>query len=695
MGISREEAIAELKRRGVKIPENVNMSNDLSKRESPVSKAPSLAQQPQKEESAFYKFGHELFYGEPEQHPGKFMSGVTGFNTAFGRLTEGLMQPLLRGQPGFENTAKQREKAYQYAEEENPKSTLTGNIAGNVAASLPFFAGGQAAAARYLPALGKYGRGVVGGALGGAAEGGSQYVNEDESRLMNSLMGATIGGGLSAVLPPVYAAAKGTIKGIPKAWNEMKKLMGSEEHITADILKHFTPEEMQTAIKNQETAKKMGLHLTPSEAADSPIGAANVEGQVGKTPQGQRDIYEFRVGQQGKQKEAINEALDIVSPIKESSNEKVRNLSQSIIKAEEDALAKRADPFYEEAWKETVPANSLNKLLEKDGNIETAFKHVLKDPSFRKDIAGHPANGIKVLDRVKREIDAKIAAAKDAKNKDLVRRLTESKKSLVSLTDKHSKFYPKARKIYEEGSPDIDLLRKRQVGKIADVKDVNLKNVPSIVFDPKQSDLKTLETMRKVLRHEDPDAWDTLVRNEMERLSTGKNVGKSGHHGSNFFHNALADEKIFNRLFASLKGNAKAQKRLTEMRAVFKNLINEPNVKSAAALSKTSMSHSREAIERTNRILANLTGGKYDKVAIDIITSDKWEKAFNKALNQKNPIKKRSELAEVLMKAKKSVVNEKNLEKLHRANRAALTGKATDTRGEPYLKTASGYEISD
>jgi hypothetical protein len=694
MAVSREEALAILKERGVKIPEQVSMGEDLRKNE-PVSRIPSINEKPRKEPSGFQKFGHELFYGEPEQHPGKFMSGVTGFNTAFSRLTEGLLQPLLRGQPGFENTAKQREKAYDYAREENPKSALGGNIAGNVAASLPFFAGGELAAARLAPSLGNYGRGVLGGTIGGAAEGASQYVNPEESRLMNTLMGATVGGGLSAVAPPIYALGKGAIQGIPKAWNALKKHAGSEEHITKDMLKHFTKEEMELALKNQEIAKKMGLHLTPSEAAESPIGAANVEGQIGKTPQGQRDIYVFRVDQQGKQKEAIEESLDIVSPIKENANEKVRNLAQSVIKGEEEALQKRAAPFYEHAYKETVPANSLNKLLQKDGNIETAFKKVLTAPSYKREIAGHPANGIKVLDRVKREIDAKIAKAARDGNKDLVRRLQESKKSLVSLTDKHSKYYPKARKIYEEGSPDIDLLRKREVGKIADIKDVNLKNVPSVIFDPKQSDLKTLETMRKALRHEDPDAWDTLVRSEMERLSTGKNVGKSGHHGSNFFNNALADEKVFKRLHAALKGNPKAQKRLTEMKAVFKNLINEPNVKSAAALSKTSMSHSREAIERTNRIVANLTGGKYDKAAIDIITSDKWEKAFEKALHQKSPVAKRNALAEVLMKAKKNVINEKNLEKVHKATTRAATGKTTETKGNHYLKTASGYEISD
>jgi len=137
----------------------------------------------------------------------KFMSGVTGFNTAIERPIHGILQPLVENQyvpERLRNASRQvaanREANYEREVERNPFSAMAGNIGGNVALFAPaLMSGAGAGISPYLA-----------GALSGGAQAGAQYVNPEESRLENALYGGAFG----AVLPGVGKAISGTAKGI-------------------------------------------------------------------------------------------------------------------------------------------------------------------------------------------------------------------------------------------------------------------------------------------------------------------------------------------------------------------------------------------------------------------------------------------------------------------------------------------------
>lgn len=132
----------------------------------------------------------------------------TGFSTGFEGLAHGLIQPVLESGALGKNAsevskmmAQERQRKYQEAQIENPISAGIGNLAGSVVGSIPAMA---------IPGVGQGNliRGIIQGALQSAAVGGSEYVNEDESRLKNALIaspfgavGGAVAGGIEALRP--------------------------------------------------------------------------------------------------------------------------------------------------------------------------------------------------------------------------------------------------------------------------------------------------------------------------------------------------------------------------------------------------------------------------------------------------------------------------------------------------------------
>lgn len=640
-----------------------------------------------------------------EQNP--FMSGVVGFNTGIERLTQGALQPLFEsgalGEPlrqGFQDVAQRRESDYETSRNINPGSTLTGDIIGNIGIGLPFAGGGAYALSR-VPQLGQalarhpYLRTILGSVLGGAVMGGAQYVNPQESRLQNAALGGAMGGAFGVASPAfgkigelVARGGKTGVNTALEAWKKLQKGAGNEGVITEELLSHYTPKEMSRALSNQAKGQNVGVPVTPAEASGNLIGSKH-EGRLGTSPQGERNYYEFKLGQKDQEKEAISDVLNTITPSTENASEEVRKVAQSIITGKEKALQRRARPFYEQAEKQVIPANKLNQLT-KDGNIESAWKDVLNDKRFQSEIEGFDPNSIKVLDEAKKRLDGQIGAAKEAGEKNLARVLSNSRDKLVRALDKVSPEYKKARSIYSEESPLIDLVRNRQIGKIAKLKDVDLKRVSGVIFDSAETDPKVLNRLRDEIHKANPDAWAKIVRNAMEKKISTQYAGKTGYHGTNFYQQILADDNTYRQFHSALKYNPSAQKRLEMMRPVFKNLINQPTPKGAAALSKSSLDVKRSSWGEAAKFLANASGGKYDQAMIDIITTDKWKRAFFDNMMDKSGPEQQKALAKLLEKASKGAKVAGNIAK-ESLPRAAI-GKATSTSGNPTFSTEN-YDI--
>jgi hypothetical protein len=155
------------------------------------------------------------------QKMGKLESALTGFNTGVERFAQGGLQGLNSFtryvtnnrvgndfKRGLEQTAKEREAEYQRAYDANPGYATGGTIAGGVGATLPL---------ALVPGVGQSmaSRAITSAAAQGGLTGAGQWVDDGESRIRNTLVGA-VTGGLAG------GAGYGIGKGLTKTINTIK-----------------------------------------------------------------------------------------------------------------------------------------------------------------------------------------------------------------------------------------------------------------------------------------------------------------------------------------------------------------------------------------------------------------------------------------------------------------------------------------
>jgi hypothetical protein len=592
----------------------------------------------------------------PEPSMNSFMAGVTGFNTGVERLTQGALQPLLGRTKAFQEVAKQRELDYNEARRSHPFAAGAGEFVGQAALGLPFAGGGAAAVASKFPQLSPYVANILGSGLGGAAFGGLQYVNPDESRAGNAATGAFFGSALGAATPLAGKAAKSTYEGLRGA-------LGSKAKVAEDMLANLTKEELERGFKNTQAAKRLGVTLTPAEATGSKL-QAKYEGKLGISPENEKALFSFKDTQKTKQQEAINNLLGKISPEQGLSAAKLRESAKNIIKEKTEALQEKARPFYEAAERATVSPNKFNNLT-KDGNIQKALEKVTNSSEYKSELQGYAPNSIKVLDLVKRSLDDKINTALRQGQNDRARVIAKSRDKLISRLDELSPDYKTARGIYAEDLPAIQKIKEGEIGKIANLKDTQLKKAGQIIFDPSETDIKVLNKIRDEFMRENPDAWKGIIKDEMQRKLVTKNLGKTGNYGSNFYENILANDRQYKQFYDALKGDRSAQMKMRDMKSAFKDLLNSYTVKTAGGQAKSSLDVERSTSQYFKNMLSNLAGGKYDKAAIEMITNPKWDEAFRQAAAKRD---KKSTAVEIL-------------KFLDEANRAGLTASATATEG--------------
>lgn len=118
---------------------------------------------------------------------------------------------------------------------------------------------------------------------------------------------------------------------------------------------------------------------------------------------------------------------------------------------------------------------------------------------------------------------------------------------------------------------------------------------------------------RKIARTKIEDVFD-------KKAESGTNFGKF-----------LESDKTFNKLKYSLRNVPEAQSQLDDMHMIFKRLINIPTAKAAEAINRNSMAKDRSDLQGIMRSFQELISGKkYDKAAVDIITNPAWSKELDK-----------------------------------------------------------------
>jgi hypothetical protein len=240
---------------------------------------------------------------------------------------------------------------------------------------------------------------------------------------------------------------------------------------------------------------------------------------------------------------------------------------------------------------------------------------------------------IKFFDLVKRNIDAQIDTVGAKSNAG--RLLQSSKNKLVTMLDKISPDYATARSIYSQEAPPLQKLRESAVGKLSDLDEMQLKNVSKIIFDRNQTDSKAFNELRDQIYKKDPEAWNNIVRNEMERRIDMMKSNRTVNPGSSFYDAIMSNERDYQMFHNALKNNPSAQRKLADMRMVYRHLLNPESPKGASGRAKNFMNTMRNSGDKMVTLGLNLLGGRYDKAATKIITDPNIDKIYKQYVKDK------------------------------------------------------------
>lgn len=514
---------------------------------------------------------------------------------------------------------------------EDPVAAGAGKIAGNAA---PY---------ALIPGLGVpslLGRMRAGAAIG-AGVGGTQYVPEGDSRMQNATIGGLLGGSMPAAGAALTSAP-------------VKALAGGAVGLGEKVLKHLFPNKFEnliakdlmtgidakTALKNKKIGDKLGLNLTPAEASGSET-VKHAERALGKSREGQEALSAFKREEGKKQKNVIDKTLNTISSRKDDAAQEIKNAAIATEKYADKARKAISKPHYKASEDVVLPRKELDKLYLDYPVIQKAYKDVYKSPEYAPKLKGANKDSIKVVDLVRRRLKGMADTLESGGSRDKAALVHEARDKLTEAADKASGEFALARLKYSKGSKELEKIRESDIKRIAELPDNQLQNVSKIIFDRNETNPKVLNNLRDIFVKKNPEAWRRLIRNDMERVLSHEENGKTA---SNFFKTILAKDATFNQYLSATKGMPDAQKNLIYMRSAFKNLNNQIRDKNIISNEATVQSLPKEIGKAASKGVMSA----YDKKAIEIITSGKWDKHLENINKTKDKKEKALKLAKLL-----------------------------------------------
>lgn len=523
---------------------------------------------------------------------------------------------------------------------DNPEAAKGGGLLGDMAAMLPL----EPLAAS----------GILGTAGSAGIWGANQYRQPGESMALNAAIPAAIPLAIKGITTGVGATAKALAKrflGMPK------------DEIIKDLLQieGVTPEYQQKVLNEMRertnAANKIGVNLTPGEAAGSPR-IAQEQATVGRTKVGAGKLEEHYRGEGGRYDQENNAVSDFfkklgvkAKDVSADTARKIRDVALGIIKEQEQARKKLSKPIYKKAYQDIVPKKEADVLF-KDEVIYDAAQKLDKNPVWRERLKQVNKNSIEYWDLIKKSIDDKIGVARNSGNKELAAALQSTKDKLIRVTDKYSPMYKKARQVYGSESEVLAELNSTNLSKIANLPDRSLKSVSKLLFDKAEIDPKTLNTIRtSLLKNDKQTYYDALAQNMKSAMDTSARSATK-REAPAFYTNILKNDDTYNLYADALKHNPPALRRLEYMKKTFQELMGDYTPKTASGLEKAGMTNPRDILKGI--ALKLFKGGKYDETAVAFMTDPKWFDQAERILSQKEGPKKTAAFLSLLSKISSS-----------------------------------------
>jgi len=340
------------------------------------------------------------------------------------------------------------------------------------------------------------------GALYGAGSG-EGLENRISSATGGAILGGVVGGGVSAIGEGIKKATPAVKNMFPK-YREQQKL--------ADFIEGnpIIKEKMPNILARIDDAKSRGVDLTFAEAVyqetKDPTLLTQARALIEKNRQvGGKLLQQQAIKEQTQIPEMFGKTTRDIGAVEsvDDIGAQVKNELGGVIEKERSKLQEKARPVYEAIRNKKIPAKSE---LFRDPVIQQEIKDALKDPLFMREAKDLKLNSIGFLDEIKKNIDVKINNL-NPKDRITFKRLTQVKNLITNTIDQYVPDYAKARNIYVEGMPNIELLSKGKVGKIAQMIDVDNNKIVDSIFSNATSE-KQVAQIAKNLK---PETREALV----------------------------------------------------------------------------------------------------------------------------------------------------------------------------------------
>jgi hypothetical protein len=345
---------------------------------------------------------------------------------------------------------------------------------------------------------------------------------------------------------------------------------------TARDVATLTPERRAEAQRIVDIGQREGIHVTPAEATDLP----SLRGQqtyLGNThgPAGDKvgDMYKGRnadtqaaIERHLPQAPHLTTAGAEAKPVFDAELERVYKARTAKVTPEYEKVVHPEALLSEEAF---APIKADRFLADEIAAVKATKLNGMQDL---------PDESLPVLDKVKKNLDVQIGAAKRDGNRDDVRLLTEKRdKVLLQATDRAFPDYPKARAAHVEATPEVKEAERSLAGVIAKLSDRRLANVANEVFSATKNTAGPVRVGegRALFEREGKKAeWDNLLnawlRKEWEAIPDRRvNPASSFYdriYGSETKRNILSEAmgpdrfRSFNDLMTVLEATTRVQR---------------------------------------------------------------------------------------------------------------------------------------
>lgn len=335
--------------------------------------------------------------------------------------------------------------------------------------------------------------------------------------------------------------------------------------------------------KGEELTKKTGIPLFRAQKTMDPTDIDR-QSYVSLLSGGSRVAVEALKNQNKKSYDAVVDFLATVAPERQVAGAAVRarSAAQMVTEAQKELRQEAAGKFYKEAFKDKSrynPEKTLGLISEKtsDAGTGSALENSMKRISrflTPKGTAQEIAEGLTLqqLHEVKRSVDDMIGKTIRKGENKLAGDLLDVKKSLLTELQGFSPAYDQGRRQFAAQSPAVEALENSLIGRVASLKDTQLKNVTSSLFDPADvgTSVPNVKTAKKAIQQVDPGAWNDVVRLELEkRLGTAQGsletIGETTRNAPGILKRALfGSKKKRDILYAALDGEQKKNMRYLE-----------------------------------------------------------------------------------------------------------------------------------